>query len=250
MKNKLIKKISGIFGFKLVEKKTFKNARLISKYTSLTIKRILSILFDQNEINSIIQIGANDGKSFDELNYFIIKNQTQSLLVEPIKNNFEILKKTYTNFNFINLENSAISVNNEISHLFKVNPKYQGLYGSHIPAIPSFKKNHLIAHGVKNKHILKENIVSISIKDLINKYKIDNFDLFYIDAEGYDGKIVHDFLLTVDIRPIIVFEYIHIDNGFFEILLKKLNDKDYLFFSIAENLVCFPKEREIKLNFL
>ena len=93
MKNKLIKKICGLFGFKLVEKKTFKNTRLISKYSSLTIRKILSSLFDQKEIDSIIQIGANDGKSFDELNYYIIKNQTQSLLVEPIKSNFEILNR-------------------------------------------------------------------------------------------------------------------------------------------------------------
>ena len=37
-----------------------------------------------------------------------------------------------------------------------------------------------------------------------------------IDAEGYDGKIVIDFLLYSSLRPLIIFEYIHIDNKIFK----------------------------------
>jgi FkbM family methyltransferase len=250
MKNKFLKKIIGIFGYKLIEKNVFKNNKSLSRFTSLNLNKILEILFTNYKINQVIQIGANDGKSFDEINHYIKKNHTNSVLVEPIKNNFEVLKKNYENCNFIKFENSAISVNNEISYLYKVNPKHEALYGSHIPAIPSFEKKHLINHGVKNRHILKEKINSISIKDLIIKYKFNNFDLFFIDAEGYDGKIVYDFLSNLDIRPIIIFEYIHIDNNFFEHLLEKLKDKKYLFFSTAENIVCFPQEKKIKLDLL
>jgi len=250
MNNKILKKICGIFGFRLIDKKLFKNNRLISTHSTLSIKTILGELFNQKKINSIVQIGANDGVIFDELNEFINKYKIKSLLVEPIKSNFDILKKNYENCDFVKFENSAISVNNEISYLYKVNPKYEDRYGSHIPAIPSFEKKHLINHGVKNKHILKEKINSITIKQLINKYKINNFDLFFVDAEGYDGKIVYDFLLTLNIRTIIIFEYIHIDNFFFEKLLKELKDKEYLFFSIGENLICLPRERGIELVFL
>jgi len=248
--NKILKKIVGVLGYKLVEKNVFKNNKNLAQFTFLNLNKILEILFEKYNINQMVQIGANDGKSFDEINYYIKKYNTKSLLVEPIKSNFDILKKNYENCDFVKFENSAISVNNEISYLYKVNAKYEDRYGSHIPAIPSFEKKHLINHGVKNKHILKEKINSITIKQLINKYKINNFDLFFVDAEGYDGKIVYDFLLTLNIRTIIIFEYIHIDNFFFEKLLKELKDKEYLFFSIGENLVCLPRERGIELVFL
>ena len=33
------------------------------------------------------------------------------------------------------------------------------------------------------------------MKELINKYSIENFDFLLIDTEGYDAKIVFDFFL-------------------------------------------------------
>ena len=41
-----------------------------------------------------------------------------------------------------------------------------------------------------------------------------------IDAEGYDGNIVIDFLSNSSLRPIIVFEYIHIKNKLFDTFKK------------------------------
>ena len=243
MNNKLLKKICGMFGYKLINKKTFKNQRILAKNSSLKVNRLLSFYFDKGKIKSVIQIGANDGVSFDELNYFIKKHKVNSLLVEPIKENFDLLKKNYRDFEFIRLENSAISVNNEFTHLYKVATEFVKIYDHHIPAIPSFNINHLTDHGVKKKHITKEKVNSISINDLFKKYSIKELDLFYVDAEGYDGKIVYDFLLNIQVRPLIIFEYIHIENDLLEKITLKLLDKNFLYFQIEENLFCLPKEK-------
>ena len=248
MKNKLLKKIAGIFGYRLIEKRIFKNNIVLSQYSSLTIKKVLQSIFEENNVKELIQIGANDGLSFDELNFFIKKYKTKSLLVEPIKENFNLLKENYKKLDFIKFENSAISVNDEISYLYKVNSQHVQKYGTHIPAIPSFDKKHLINHGVKKEHIVSEKVNSITILDLINKHKFNNLDLLFIDTEGYDGKIVNDFLSTVNARPIIMFEYIHIDNDVYKNLVNKLLKKEYLFFSVGENMICYPKEIKIKID--
>ena len=117
MKNKLLKKIVGVFGYKLIEKRALKNDRVLSKHSSLTIKKILQSIFEENEIKELIQSGANDGLSFDVLKFFIKKYETKSLLVEPIKENFTLLKENYKNLDFIKFENSEISVNAERSYL-------------------------------------------------------------------------------------------------------------------------------------
>ena len=93
MKNKILKKILGLVGYKLIEKEVFKNERLISGKSYLTIDKLLKTLFEEKRINYLIQIGANDGERFDVLNYYIKNYQTKSLLVEPIKENFEKFKK-------------------------------------------------------------------------------------------------------------------------------------------------------------
>ena len=88
MENKILKKIINIFGYKLIEKKQVKNNRILSENTKLKIETILKSIFDKNDIKNVLQIGANDGISFDVLNHFIKKHNTKSILVEPIKQNF------------------------------------------------------------------------------------------------------------------------------------------------------------------
>ena len=248
MNIKILKKIVGIFGFKLVEKKLFKNNRLLSDYSFLSTKKILTELFNQKKINSIVQIGANDGVRFDELDQFINEYKIQSLLVEPIKSNFEKLKIKYYDVDFVKLENSAILINEQVSYLYKVDNKHLIHYDNHVPGITSFDKNHLLKHGVKKKHIIKEKVNSINIKELLNKYNIKNLDLLYIDAEGYDGKIVIDFLMNTNLKPIIIFEYIHINNETFNTLLLKLNEANYKIFSINENTFCIPSTSKISIT--
>ena len=250
MNNKILKKILGLFGYKAIEKELIKKNRLLSAKSFLTTDRLLKNLFNEKIINTLIQIGANDGQRFDTINYYIKKYKTQSLLVEPIKENYEKLKKNYENYNNVKFDNSAISVNNEISYLYKVNPNKIINYGNHIPGITSFDKNHLIKHGVKKTHIVKELVNSISIKNLITKYKLNMLDLLLVDAEGYDGDIVIDFFKNVSFRPIIILEYIHINIEKFKTLIDQLEKQEYFFFSINENIFCFPKEDEafIKIN--
>ena len=142
MKNKIFKKIAGIFGYKLIDKNHVKNNRIIEKNSYLKIEKILKYLFDQKVINYLIQIGANDGFRFDSLNYYIKKYNIKSILVEPIKKNFEDLKDNYKEHKNIIFENLAISVNNEISYLYKVNPlKLKNYLGDHYIGITSFDKN-------------------------------------------------------------------------------------------------------------
>ena len=105
MNNKFFKKIISLFGYKLINKNYFKNNRIISEKSYLQIELILKNLFEKNKIKSLIQIGANDGLLFDVLNQYIKKFHPSSLLVEPVLENFEKLKKNYHNLSFYFLNN-------------------------------------------------------------------------------------------------------------------------------------------------
>ncbi len=244
MKHKLLKKILGVLNYKIVDKTYFKNTRVISGNSSFNTENLIKELF-KKKLKKIIQIGANDGKRFDILNKFIKRNKTNSILIEPIKQNYLELKKNYKKCNYVQLENSAISVNNEINYLYKVNEKFLKFYDNHIPGITSFKKNHLIKHGVSKRHISREKVNCLSIKKLFSKYKIKKLDLLFIDAEGYDGDILLDFFKMKKFFPIIIFEYIHIDNNVLKKVIDKLKKNKYKFFTVNENVICLPKNKSI-----
>ena len=56
---KLLKKICGLIGFKLVDKNLIKNDRLISKFSYHNINTLIDQLFSNGLINSIIQMLPN-----------------------------------------------------------------------------------------------------------------------------------------------------------------------------------------------
>tara|TARA_B100000965_G_scaffold336263_1_gene302479 strand:- start:749 stop:1492 length:744 start_codon:yes stop_codon:yes gene_type:complete len=244
MFKKIFKKIVGLLGYKLVEKNLIKNRRFVNSKSFLNLNFILKKVFKDHKINCLIQIGANDGQRFDELNKFIKEYKTKSVLVEPIIEYFEDLKKNYQNLENVHFENSAITVDNEEKEIFLVNKKNLENYDEHVRGISSFNKDHLIKHGVKSNHVIKKKINCISISNLLKKYNISNLDLLFIDAEGYDGDILIDFLNNSKQEPIIIFEYVHIKNDILQNLINKIISRNYSYFDINENLICLPNKIE------
>ena len=247
--SKILKKFCGLFGYKLLPKNYIKNKNYISKFSYLKLEKIISKLVEKKIINSLIQIGANDGVSHDHLHNIIKKFRLESLLLEPIKKYFLELQNNYSNYDNVKLENSALSVNNEIIFLYKVNPEYFDKYGTISSGISSFYKKHLIQHGIKKKHIIQEKVNQINFDALLQKYNFKSFDLLLIDTEGYDCQIVNDFFLKIkEIRPIIIFEWSHIKNSELEDTLKIINKNNYSFFTVEDDIFCFPIEKDISLQ--
>ena len=247
--SKVLKKFSGILGYKLLPKNYIKNKNYLLNFSSLKLEKIIANLAEKKIINSLVQIGANDGVSHDHLHNIIKKFRLKSLLLEPIKKYFLDLQKNYSNYDNVKFENSALSINNEILFLYKVNPEYFNKYGTLSSGISSFYKKHLLKHGIKKNHIIQEKVNQISFDELIKKYKIISLDLLLIDTEGYDCHIVNNFFLKVKkIRPIIVFEWSHIEYNELENTLNLIINNNYSFFPIGDDIICFPAEKNILLK--
>jgi FkbM family methyltransferase len=243
---KILKKFCGIFGYKLLPKNYIKNKNYLSKFSSLNLEKIISNLVEKKIINSLIQIGANDGISHDHLHNIIKKYRLESLLLEPVKKYFLDLQNNYSNYDNVKFENSALSINDEIFFLYKVNPEYFDKYGTLSGGISSFYKEHLLKHGIKQKHIIQEKVNQISFDQLLKKHSISSFDLLLIDTEGYDCHVVNDFFLKIkNIRPVIIFEWSHIKETELQETVNKMLQNNYLFFSLGDDILCYPVEKKI-----
>ena len=129
--------------------------------------------------------------------------------------------------------------------MYCVKDEFLENYQDHVKGINSNEIQHLLNHDVKKSHIEKIKVETLTFKNLIKKYNLTEIDLLYIDVEGYDDKLVLDFLNNSKLRPIVIFEYIHINNKSLKILIKRLIDENYQILRISENVVCYNKNFSI-----
>ena len=76
---KIFSKIIGWFGYKLFNKNYVKNLKSLSEYSKLNLDYILGKIFERNNIESLVQIGANDGLRFDHLKKYLYDKKRNSL---------------------------------------------------------------------------------------------------------------------------------------------------------------------------
>ena len=191
-----------------------------------------------------VQIGANDGYSFDPINHLIKEYKLKGLCIEPIKDYFTELKTTYKNYSNVSLFNAAITENNGNIEMYKVKSSSHNL-PAWTKGIASIDKDHHKKTNIENEHIEIEVVESITFKSLINRFKITHIDLLVIDTEGYDFNIIQ----MIDfhkLKPkIIFFEHLYNYRKITDVklgnLVTKFQDLGYLLhLGESEMLVYLP----------
>lgn len=153
-----------------------------------------------------IQIGANDGVSFDPIHHLIIKYNWKGILVEPGIEAYSALLETYSGRSDT-LQFLRFAVSN---------------YDGEINLYCGTTTPHFTVDFIKAKHMFdvepKEVAVPcISMKTLLHKYVKNNVDILQIDAEGHDSVILENFDFDRYSPQIIRFEHVSIE----ELALRK-----------------------------
>jgi FkbM family methyltransferase len=249
---KIIKKLAGLIGYKLIDKSNAKLERSFEKYL-IKVEDFLEPLIKQKKIKKIIQVGANDGRRDDFL-YKIFNNNLDAILIEPIENAFEKLKKNYKNFDNVKCLNLAIDIShNQKKKIYTLDLRYEEYYKKKfneanvewLNVLSSFSRDHLIKSGIKNKHICSKEVNIITFVDLIKTYNYQDVDLIIIDTEGFDTVLVNNFIDKLNIEPIIIFEWIHAKKMDILNLLEKLKTKNYYVLKIGKDLICYQKKNSV-----
>lgn len=183
---KKIKQLIDKNGYQLFEKFFFnKHYQLKSEFYPLQ-----QLLYQKlHPAFFFVQIGANDGISFDPIYNFVTKEQVNGIALEPITSIFEKLKKNYAPFPNVIPVNKAIHKTEKEMVLFRVDPENKQ-YPDWTIGTASFDKSHHDLGKVNDSDIIEENVQCISLNDLISEYKINHIDLLQIDTEGYDYEII------------------------------------------------------------
>ncbi|WP_018610998.1 FkbM family methyltransferase [Segetibacter koreensis] len=161
-----------------------------------------------------LQIGSNDGVSNDPIHVYVKKNKWKGIAVEPVKSNFEKLKKTYKDYPEVVVVNAAVTSQNGKALIYKIDERFLDQLPSWCTQLASFNKIVIESHknilpGI-DKKITEEVVATININDYLREINVSKVDLIHIDTEGYDFEILK--LIDIDkLDPdLILYEHKHL----------------------------------------
>jgi len=189
-----------------------------------------------------IQIGSCDGVGGDPIRRHIIKRHWSGVLVEPVKYLFEKLIENYKNEKKLIFDNSAISEEKGVRNFYRLTQSNDSLPAWY-DQLGSFSIDNVLKHkeyipDIENR-ILVEQVPTITLAGLIEKYSITKIDLLHIDAEGYDYEILKQ-IKFIHIKPrMILFENAHLIPSDLKASEDFLRENGYFIIRIEEDTFAF-----------
>lgn len=178
----------------------------------LSSKNILENNFKIGKEFKFIQVGANDGVSFDFLYEFVIKRQSKGLVIEPIKEYYDELVKNYKNFTSILKINKAVHPTKKLIAIYKIDKNKSHKYPDWIKGIASLNRNHHKKTNIASDDILSDQVNADSLMNILNNdYKYKMVDLFQIDTEGFDFEVIKMIDFKIFKPSLIKYEFINLE---------------------------------------
>lgn len=171
---KIIQRIFKKLGYEIIR---------YNRPSQLSINTILSLL-EQRDL-FFVEIGANDGKRKDPLYEFVRKHNIPGILVEPQKELFKKLKENYKE-----IDSKQILVNKAVGGKTGTSKMY---FVEEHDGITSFDRGYvekILKKNNKDWKIKEIEVETITLKNLLEQYKVKKIDIFQIDVEGYDYEII------------------------------------------------------------
>lgn len=161
---------------------------------------------------NIVQIGTNNPNQEDEAYQFISDNAKSIktlVLIEPLMQYNDKIRETYKHISNTYIENVAIFNEEDVEYKFLYTIKES--VPDNYTEVSSFKISHLYAHKLEPDQIQKIPVRCTTLNKLFKKYNLNQIDVLFIDAEGFDLEIIKSINYeTYDVRNIL-YEYRHID---------------------------------------
>lgn len=145
----------------------------------------------QNPDFCFIQIGANDGVSFDPVFEFATSNKVRGAVVEPLTDSYAELQLNYSAYPMIRALNVAVHRDQSHIDLYRIDPAYKGQLPDWAIGIASVNPDHFKPTGeIPDEAICVERVPAMNLQALLDEVGFAQLDLLQIDTEGYDFEIL------------------------------------------------------------
>jgi FkbM family methyltransferase len=195
---------------------------------------------------TFVQIGASDGIHADPIRYFILRFHWTGVLVEPLPEVFEQLKRNYACYNRSNLSFVNAAISSESGRSLKFWTLEESVLSnlSDADRIDYLQKASFNLEQLKkllrskNRPFSEKSFEQISVRgmtinELVQEHCRDRkVDLVVIDAEGHEPDIILNIDFTVLQPDAIYFEIQNLEYEVLSSIINFLDAHDYVNFEI------------------
>ena len=158
-----------------------------------------------------VQIGANNGIRSDHLYPLVRSYHLRGLLVEPLPDQFEELRRNYAAEPQVRFENCAIANEEGERSLYRF--RRAAAVPDWAYGMASFDKRHLTKFqdtAVLDRYVEVVPVPTMTFASLMAKHGMGHVSLLHIDTEGHDYEILKMVFAAGCFPPIINFEHQHL----------------------------------------
>lgn len=160
-----------------------------------------------------VQIGANDGRRSDPIASLVKQHQLRGILVEPLPDIFDQLKKNYAGQPGLLFEQAVITRTPGEATLYRLNPDAPIHDEDHGRATLDKRRIEDVARRRGWLHYLQEERVpAMTFQQLIEKHQVKDISLLAIDTEGHDYEILKMALEAGILPRMIYYEFVMLDS--------------------------------------
>lgn len=165
---------------------------LLTRNNFFSSKIILKKNFLEGNLFNFIQVGANDGISFDFLFEFVIKRNSIGIVIEPIKEYFNELVDNYNDFPKIVKINKAVHPTEKNIMINRITSESFYKYPDWVKGIASIDFEHHKKTGIiETNDIVQEEVKADSLMNIINSnLNFEEINYLQIDTEGFDFEVL------------------------------------------------------------
>jgi FkbM family methyltransferase len=174
-------------------------------------ERILKAIGSKPKV-FFVQVGANDGVHGDPIHDLVVSRPGWSgIFVEPVNFLYRKLRQNYGEADRFIFENVAIGTEKGRKKFYYVSEKARAELD--LPywhdQLGSFDKRH-ITTGLGDQitpYIVEEDIECLPLQEVLDRNRVEAIDLFHIDTEGFDYKVLSQLDVARYKPSVIMFEH-------------------------------------------
>jgi FkbM family methyltransferase len=139
---------------------------------------------------SFVQIGANDGVSFDDFFWLVTQFNGQGLAIEPMAEAFERLTHNYRPYPSVAPLRLAVHPDMTEVSIFKVSPAKMESVPPWAFGSASMDPSWLPRQGVPTEMLESETCPALSLMKILEDNNIKDLNVLQIDVEGFDLEVI------------------------------------------------------------